>query len=91
MIRCNDVSEEVSEIKTVPIFKNFESHENLFHVPEVDLNVIAKKVQKGNTALGDHSDSNIIWRLNFDKFDDDLRFENLIYTFQSVIKVAFIF
>ena len=74
VIRCYDVAEEVSETTTIPKFNaGAGSHERLFDVPDVDLSVIAKKVQAGATALGDHSDANIVWRLNFDKFDDDLR------------------
>ena len=73
ILRCPRVTEEAHDTgnpdtsQMVPIFET-EWRED---VPEVDWNLIAK--QLNHARLGDHSDSNILWRVNFDSFDNDMR------------------
>jgi hypothetical protein len=44
-----------------------------FVVPQLEMETIAKLLREKATELGEHSDSEIIWRVNHQRFDVELR------------------
>ena len=44
-----------------------------FTVPHLDIEPIARMLKEKATQLGEHSDSEIIWRVNHERFDVEMR------------------
>lgn len=44
-----------------------------FVVPQLEMGPIAKSLKEKATELGEHSDSEMIWRVNHERFDVELR------------------
>ena len=44
-----------------------------FIVPQLEMEPIAKLLREKATQLGEHCDSEIIWRVNHQRFDLELR------------------
>jgi hypothetical protein len=44
-----------------------------FAVPNVEIEPIARMLKEKATQLGGHCDSEIIWRVNHERFDIELR------------------
>jgi len=72
-IRCPELI--ASDKKGVPKLNHItdENDKLPFEVPELDLAPLNLKLKEKATALGEYSDGSIIWRINFDKFDEELR------------------
>jgi hypothetical protein len=56
----------------VPKLLEFEDEEK-FIVPQLEMEPIAKLLREKATQIGEHSDSEIIWRVNHQRFDVELR------------------
>lgn len=69
IIRLPQLAE--NNLKKVPILV---AEENLkFKCPTLDLALISQKLQENSDQLGNYSDSQIMWRVNFEKFNHDMR------------------
>jgi len=74
IIRLPQLAE--NNLKKVPILV---AEENLkFKCPTLDLALISQKLQENSDQLGNYSDSQIMWRVNFEKFNHDMRKEILV-------------
>lgn len=72
-IRCPEL--KASDAQGVPKFNyDEENHMNHFLVPPLDFVSLIEKLKEKSSELGDYSDSNIIWRVNLEKFDTEMRF-----------------
>lgn len=45
-----------------------------FTVPHIELGPIARLLKENAKEIGDHSDSKIIWRVNHERFDTEMRY-----------------
>jgi len=72
-IRCPDLI--ASDTVGVPKFNHItdENDKLPFEVPKLDLAPLNLKLKEKATALGEYSDDSIIWKVNFDKFDEESR------------------
>nr|CAG4636960.1 EOG090X04YD [Ceriodaphnia reticulata]SVE72898.1 EOG090X04YD [Ceriodaphnia reticulata] len=70
IIRCPKLVESVKKTN-VPTFEIEEK--DLFTVTLLELAPIGKLLKENGTHLGEHSDSHIIWRVNHDRFDVEMR------------------
>jgi hypothetical protein len=67
--RCPELT---SIDKKVPEFSSEEDSQK-FVIPPVDFKIISQKVNENAEQLGPHADSNIIWRINCERFDIEMR------------------
>ncbi len=71
IIRCAKI-EEFANVQKVPKLLELDEKEK-FIVPQLEMEPIAKLLREKATELGEHSDSEIIWRVNHQRFDVELR------------------
>nr|CAG4634746.1 EOG090X04YD [Alona affinis] len=72
IIRCTDVTETSSSTHRIPKLAQVEEKDE-FSVPQLNIGPLAQKLKDKATELGSYSDSNIIWRVNFDRFEIEMR------------------
>nr|SVE84219.1 EOG090X04YD [Daphnia pulex] len=70
IIRCPKLAENATLLK-VPTLEIEEKEK--FAVPNVEIEPIARMLKEKATQLGGHCDSEIIWRVNHERFDIELR------------------
>nr|CAG4646999.1 EOG090X04YD [Megafenestra aurita]SVE92351.1 EOG090X04YD [Megafenestra aurita] len=75
IIRCPKLVENSDKLK-VPTLIVEEKEQ--FTVPHLELGPIAMKLRENAAQLGDFSDSQIIWRVNNDRFDVEMRNVTLV-------------
>ena len=68
IIRSPKVVASAAKVPTLEIEEN-----DKFTVPQLELASIAKLLNENATQLGEHRDSEIIWRVNHDRFDVEMR------------------
>lgn len=73
IIRCHTLKTSSDEAK-IPQFTEEENIDNYFKVPEIDLRNLGMKFRENAQSLGEHSDSNVIWRVNHERFDIQMRY-----------------
>lgn len=72
-IRCPELI--ASDGQGVPKFNcGEENNMDQFLVPPLDFGFLVQKLREKSSELGEYSDSNIIWRVNLEKFDAEMRF-----------------
>ena len=81
--RCPELT---SIDKKVPEFSSEEDKQK-FVIPPVDSKVISQKVNENAEQLGPHADSNIIWRINCERFDTEMRWE--FFSFSHSLRSTF--
>nr|SVE75085.1 EOG090X04YD [Daphnia dolichocephala] len=75
VIRCPKLAGNAN-MQKVPILEVDEKEK--FTVPHLEIGPIAKLLKENATQLGDHCDSEIIWRVNHERFDVELRYVILV-------------
>ncbi|XP_057374771.1 DNA-directed RNA polymerase III subunit RPC3-like [Daphnia carinata] len=70
IIRCPKLADNAN-MQKVPTLVVEEKEK--FTVPHVEIGPIAKLLKENATQLGEHGDSEVIWRVNHDRFDVELR------------------
>nr|SVE89843.1 EOG090X04YD [Daphnia sinensis] len=70
IIRCPKLADNAS-MQKVPTLVVEEKEK--FTVPHLEIGPIAKLLKENATQLGEHSDSEVIWRVNHERFDVELR------------------
>lgn len=71
IIRCPKLIETADGKSRVPTLAVEENDQ--FTVPLLELSAIARKLKENAIQLGDFSDSKIIWRVNHERFDVEMR------------------
>lgn len=71
VIRCPSVDTS-NQTTGMPHFLKLEE-DAMFTVPPLEISPLAKKLRESATELGEYSDSAILWRVNFDKLDAEMR------------------
>ena len=64
-----------SDTVGVPKFNHItdENDDLPYKVPDLDLTPLNHKVKEKATSIGEYSDISIIWKINLNKFDEELR------------------
>ncbi len=70
IIRCPKLIQSIKKTN-VPTFEIEEK--DLYTVPHLELAPIGKLLKENAIQLGEHADSEIIWRVNHDRFDVEMR------------------
>jgi len=68
IIRCPSL---VPTEKKVPEFT--EEKDLQFIVPNVDYKILSQKIKENADYLGEHPDSDVLWRINCETFDMEMR------------------
>nr|CAH0102623.1 unnamed protein product [Daphnia galeata] len=68
IIRCP----KIEIVENMPKLLEFEEKDK-FIVPQLEMEPIAKLLREKATQIGEHSDSEIIWRVNHQRFEVELR------------------
>ena len=71
IICCAQIEYDVV-VENVPKLLEFEGEDKLI-VPQLEKEPIAKLLREKATQLGEHCDSEVIWRVNHQRFDLELR------------------
>nr|CAG4641644.1 EOG090X04YD [Eurycercus lamellatus] len=69
IVRCPCISADAQKIPTFVV----DAETDPFVVPPLNLGIIAQKLKENAPEIGEHTDSTIIWRVNFQRFDVEMR------------------